>query len=249
MRAGRRVSSDDGDLVRVRYVDADGVTRVVSVAEAATVPFEDAGMARTIPAYRNQRHTPGRYWSATTGELVEYETFLESKWLTLLDFDPRVVGFATQPLQFDAVDIDSAWSHVPDVFARRDDGNSLLMDVKNPELLDDPAVRLQASRTARLCERLGWDYELVGEPAPQRWANVSWLAGYRRAPQLGAELIPQMLHLAREPIAIGELLGFMEVPEIGRPVLFHLCWQHRVVFDLDTPLRETTLVRCADGTR
>jgi hypothetical protein len=63
MRAGRSVSSDDGDLIRVRYVDAHGVTRVVGVAEAATVPFEAAGMARTIPAYRNQGHTPGRYWS------------------------------------------------------------------------------------------------------------------------------------------------------------------------------------------
>jgi hypothetical protein len=248
MRAARHVLPDGGDLARVRYVDADGVTHVVSVADAAAVRFEDAGMARRIPAYRNQGHTPGRYWSATTGELVEYETFLESKWLTLLDFDPHVVGFASQPLQFHAVDTDGAWSHVPDVFARRDDGSSLLVDVKNPELLDDSAVRLQASRTARLCERLGWDYELVGEPAPQRWVNVSWLAGYRRAPRLGAQLMPQLLHLAREPITIGELLGLMEVPEIARAVLFHLCWHHEVVFDLDMPLRETTVVCCADGT-
>src|SRR6266540_1428463 len=91
VRTAWRVSSDDGDLVRVRYVDAGGVTRVVGLAEAVAVRFEDVRMARIIPAYRNQGHTPGRYWSATTGELVEYESFLESKWPTLLDFDPHVV--------------------------------------------------------------------------------------------------------------------------------------------------------------
>jgi hypothetical protein len=68
------------------------------------------------PGYR-QRHTPGRYWSATTGQLVEYESYLESKWLTLLDFDPAVVAFASQPLEFDGVDGQGAWSHIPD--ARR----------------------------------------------------------------------------------------------------------------------------------
>jgi hypothetical protein len=42
----------------------------------------------------------------------------ESKWLTLLDFDPGVVAFTTQPLEFDGVDGQGARCHVPDVFAR-----------------------------------------------------------------------------------------------------------------------------------
>jgi hypothetical protein len=60
---------------------------------------------------------------------------LESKWLTLLDFDPAVVAFATQSLEFDGVDGRGSWCHVPDVFARRADGSGWLLDVKNPQHL------------------------------------------------------------------------------------------------------------------
>jgi hypothetical protein len=233
------------DLVRVRYVDGDGREHVLRLEQAAGVSFEDGRMARSIPSYRGQRHTPGRYWSATTGQLVEYESYLESKWLTLLDFDPAVVAFTSQPLEFDGVDGQGSWCHVPDVFARRNDGGGWLLDVKNPQQLGWPKVRLQAERTARVCQRLGWDYEMVGEPDAQRWANVSWLSGYRRAPNLGVELMPRLVGLAARPVPIGDLVGFMEYPDIARAVLFHLCWRQRIVFDLDVPLRETTLVVAA----
>jgi hypothetical protein len=114
------------DLVRVRYVDGDGCEHVVRLEQAADVSFEDGRMARPIPSYRGQQHTPGRYWSATTGQLIEYESYLESKWFTLLDFDPAVVAFTAQPLEFDGVDGQGSWCHVPDVFARRVDGGGWL---------------------------------------------------------------------------------------------------------------------------
>jgi hypothetical protein len=74
---------------------------------------------------------------------------------------------------------------------------------------------------------------------------VSWLSGYRRAPNLGADLMPRLVGLATRPVAIGDLLAFMEYPDIARAVLFHLCWRQRIVFDLDVPLRETTLIVAA----
>jgi hypothetical protein len=237
------------DLVRVRYLDGDGREHFVRLEQARDTAFERGRMARAIPSHRGQAHTPGRYWSATMQDLVEYESYLESKWLTLLDFDPAVVAFASQPLEFDGVDGRGPWRHTPDVFARRADGGARLLDVKNPEQLDWPSVRLQAERTARACERLGWDYQMVGEPPAQRWANVSWLAGYRRSPHLGAELMPRLVALAARPVAIGDLLGFMEYPDLARAVLFHLCWKQLVVFDLDAPLRETTLVVAREDSR
>jgi len=233
----------------VRYIDRDGKEHLTPLDQAAAVPFEDGRMARRVPSYRGQRHTPGRYWSATTGQLLEYESYLESKWLTLLDFDPAVVGYAVQPLEFDGVDGRGAWRHVPDVFARRDDGSGWLLDVKDPNRLGLSTVTLQRQRTARVCARLGWDYQMVGEPAEQRWANVSWLSGYRRPPNLGAEWMPRLVGLAGRPVEIGDLLGFMEYPDIARAVLFHLCWKQRIVFDLDAPLRESTLVVAGEVAR
>ncbi|MFI5761987.1 TnsA-like heteromeric transposase endonuclease subunit [Streptomyces sp. NPDC051563] len=233
------------DLVRVRYVDAEGIERLVRLEEAAGVLFEDGRMVRAIPSYRDQGHMPGQYWVAKWGDFADYESVLESKWLMLLDFDPQVTAFVTQPLEFDAIDARGAWRHTPDVFARRRDGSVLLLDVKNPELRNDPKVLLQEERTRRVCERLGWDYAMVSEPSRQRWVNVDLLSSARRPLHLGADLVPRLLELAREPVEIGELMRFMEFPDLARGVLYHLMWHQRIVTDLDRPLRETTLVKTA----
>jgi hypothetical protein len=99
-----------GVMCRVVFVDARGVEHVVGLEQAAAVLFEDGRMVRRIPSYRGQKHAPGRYWSATTGELVEYESHLECRWMTLLDFDPHVVAFVSQPLRLEAVDGQGAGS-------------------------------------------------------------------------------------------------------------------------------------------
>ncbi|MFF0157243.1 TnsA-like heteromeric transposase endonuclease subunit [Streptomyces sp. NPDC005263] len=238
-------SGRDIDLVRVRYVDSGGLQHLVRLEEAADVPFEDGRMVRAIPSHRDQGHMPGQYWVAKRGDFADYESVLESKWLTLLDFDPQVTAFVTQPLEVDAIDARGAWQHTPDVFVRHRDGSALLLDVKNPELRDDPDVLLQEERTRRTCERLGWDYAMVSEPSGQRWVNVDLLSSARRPLHLGADLAPRLLDLAREPVEIGELMRFMEYPDLARGVLYHLMWHQRIVTDLDRPLRETTLVKTA----
>lgn len=244
--AGQR--SRGQGFAMVRYIDAGGGEHYASLAESASVPFEDGRMARNIPAYRDIAHTPGRYWAATTGELVEFESHLEEKWLTLLDFDAGVTGFSSQPMELEAADENGPWSHVPDIFARRADGRALLLDVKNPERLGDEPVRVQASRTAALCGRLGWDYAMVGEPPAQRWANVFELSGKRRPLHMGQELAVRLLELAADPVPLGDLLSFVTPEDLARGVLLHLCWRQAVVFDMDTgPLRESTPVRADPG--
>ncbi|MEU5344475.1 TnsA-like heteromeric transposase endonuclease subunit [Streptomyces sp. NPDC020766] len=238
-------SGRDIDMVRVRYVDPEGLQHLVRLEQAADVPFEDGRMVRAIPSHRDQGHMPGQYWVAKWGDFADYESVLESKWLTLLDFDRQVTAFATQPLEFDAIDARGTWQHTPDVFVRHRDGSVLLLDVKNPELRDDPEVLLQEKRTRRTCERLGWNYSMVSEPSGQRWVNVDLLSSARRPLHLGADLVPRLLELAREPVEIGELMRFMEYPDLARGVLYHLMWHQRIVTDLDRPLRETTLVKTA----
>jgi hypothetical protein len=231
--------------LRLRYFGSDGGQRFVTVDRADEVAFEDCPPVRRIPHYRGSAHTPGEYWSATTGDLIAYESFLESKWMILLDFDPDIVAFCGQPFTFDGVDIEGAFIHTPDLFARRADGGGLLLDVKNPNEISKPDVVRQARRTAAVCERIGWQYRMVGEPDRQPMANIAWLAGFRRPLHAGAELIPALLGLAAQPVSLAELLRFQPVPELARPVVFHLLWHHRLTFDLQQPLRETTVLHTA----
>lgn len=241
-RTRRRVIPT-GPRVRIRYRDRDFAEHVVTAEQAATIAFEHAQTARRIPSYPGQQHTPGRYWSATTSHLLAFESWLECQWLTVLDFDPQVVGMATQPLQFNGADPNGTWTHTPDIFARLVDGSARLVDVKNPRHLSRRDVQRHAHRTRAACQELGWDYQLVGEVDRQRWRNISWLAAYRRPLHAGADLVPQILTLTSNPVTVAELLSFLGEPAVALPVLYHLCWSQQITFDLDAPLRQTTVLR------
>ncbi|WP_344447323.1 TnsA-like heteromeric transposase endonuclease subunit, partial [Kitasatospora nipponensis] len=177
-----------------------GTEHLVPAADATTVPFEDCLPARDLPSYPGIRHTPGSYWAACCDAVLDYESYLESKWMRLLDFDHQVKALSAQPFLFEGADRSGKWRHTPDLFVRRTDGSALLLDVKNPLRIQTPRVLHQARRTASACELMGWDYQMVGEPDPQLWATVEWLGGYRRPLNATADLIGPLLDLATDPV-------------------------------------------------
>ncbi|WP_199514917.1 TnsA-like heteromeric transposase endonuclease subunit [Nucisporomicrobium flavum] len=245
----REQSSGGGIYGGVSWIDAAGTSTVVALDDACDLPLEEAHPARRIPRYKNSTHTPGRYWSATGSVLLEYESFLESKWMTMLDFDPAVVAFSSQPLRFVGHDRDGPFEHVPDLFARTADGHGHVIDVKAPFLAEEKKQIRLARRTARWCEVVGWNYWFVKEIDDVLWANVSFLAGYRRKPAALLTMSDRLLELVRQPTSIAEVMRFMEAPELARAVLLHLCWRQQIQLDLAEPLRydsRLTHLRCSD---
>lgn len=67
------------------------------MAEAWGLALETSQPARRFTSYMGQRNLPGHWWSATDGQHVGYESWLERDHLMLLDFDPAVVAIASQP--------------------------------------------------------------------------------------------------------------------------------------------------------
>jgi hypothetical protein len=47
---------------------------------------------REFPSYKGQQHLSCRWWTATTGALVGYESWLERGTQIVLDFDPAGNG-------------------------------------------------------------------------------------------------------------------------------------------------------------
>ena len=245
--SGRPRGARVGPQQYLRYRDPAGREHVIGVGQASVVEFADCLPVRAIPHYRGSRHTPGEYWAAGTGRMVAYESWLECQWMMLLDFDPRVVAFAGQPFEVGGVDAGGVWRHVPDLFVRRIDGSALVMDVKNPRHLDRVDVQEQAERTREICSVAGFDYELVGLPDRQFFANVAWLHGFRRPLHAGAELVERVLALAAGSVSLQRLVSFLDSPELARPVVFHLLWHGRLRCDLTFPLRETTVLHAGGG--
>ena len=88
---GGASASPAGRESEIAYVDAESVARRLALIDAWSVPFEECMPVRGFPSYKGQRNHVGRWWTATTGSLVGYESWLERDWLMLLDFDPLAV--------------------------------------------------------------------------------------------------------------------------------------------------------------
>ncbi|GAA1966783.1 hypothetical protein GCM10009838_25780 [Catenulispora subtropica] len=233
--------------VQVRFIYPDGSELRCPLADAPDLPFESFLPCRKISHHKSQRNAPAWYWSSTINQMIEYESFLERVWMTLLDFDPDVSAFSAQPMQLIGADTQGTWKATPDLFVRRSDGSATVMEVKNPRHLADPEVQLTAARVAACCRAAGWGYELVGEPPDrQRTTNILMLmSGYRREMTGAAQYRDLILAAAADPTPIGTLAEAVEEPLVGRAVVLHLCSLGDLVLDLSAPLEDSTLVRSA----
>ena len=84
-----------------------------------------------FPSYRGQRNFPGLWWSATTGEHVGFESWLEREHAMMLDFDPDGgCVLLTAVLAAVARTVSACGGTPPDFFSRLDDGSALVVDVR-----------------------------------------------------------------------------------------------------------------------
>jgi hypothetical protein len=229
----------------VVFVDQGGRQQRGRIEQVADAPLEQAPAVRAPVAYRGQRNIPGLWWSATARRHVWYESWLERDRAIVLDFDPHIIGFAGQPFRLEWHEAGQDRSHIPDWFARFDDGRALVVDCR-------PADRVQAADqyvfavTRQACTEVGWRYELAHSHDPTHMGNLRWLAAYRHPRYLDQRVAAALLLVFAEP---GELLAGAE--QVGEPiavlpVLYHLLWQQRLQVDLTVGLHDRTIVH-ADG--
>lgn len=73
----------------------------------------------------------------------------------LLDFDPNVAGFSSQPFRITLPPSLPQSSHVPAYFIRLADGSAAVIDVR-PDNRVTPADQEIFQATANLCATVGW---------------------------------------------------------------------------------------------
>jgi hypothetical protein len=184
--AGRRIEPSADDGFEVSYVADDCAEHRVPLEQAWAVPLEQFIPVRRFRSRKGQRHLSGLWWSATTGGHVGFESWLERDHLLRLDFDPFVVGIASQPFWLHWTDAGGKpVSHAPDFFARRRDGSAVVVDCR-PVERRRPRDVAKFDATARACALAGWEYRcrpcgllgaadarVTGEPAVVGWLPAS----------------------------------------------------------------------------
>ncbi|MDJ0342143.1 TnsA-like heteromeric transposase endonuclease subunit [Streptomyces sp. H10-C2] len=219
----------------VGYVDEDCVHRREALAACWTLRFEKLSPVRTVKSYKGQRSVTRDYWAATTARQLSCESHLERHHAMLMDFDPQVTGLVGQPFRLFWPGRRGRRGHVPDFFARLDDGGGLVVDVRPDEHIEPDDAEAFAA-TARACELAGWAFRRVGAIDAVLLANTRWLAGYRHPRNHREPAASELAAVFAEP---GGLLAGAE--RVGDrlavlPVLYHLLWRRVLEVDLDSGL-------------
>lgn len=202
---------------------------------------------REFPAFRGQRHFPGLWWAATTGDHVGFESWLERDQVMMLDFQPEVVAFSSQPFWLVWPEAGRVRRHAPDYFARLCDGTGVVIDVRADDQI--PAEDADAfAATGRACAAVGWDYRRVGVVEAVLAANVRWLSGYRYSRCFQRERAALLREAFAGRRALFEGARTVGDPIAVLPVLFHLLWTGGLVADLAAaPLAAASTVWTAAG--
>ncbi|MER6031596.1 TnsA-like heteromeric transposase endonuclease subunit [Streptomyces sp. NPDC001817] len=195
--------------------------------DCVSVRFEDAVPVRPFRWPPGGRHFPGWYWAATTGQHVGFESWLERDHLVLMDFDPAVVGVASQPFWLHWHDGSRERRHAPDFFVRRADGSAVVVDVRADDWIA-PRDAEAFEVTRRACTEAGWGFERVGTPEAVLLANVRWLSRYRHPRCRRGPVAARLMEVFSQPgplmpgaDAAGDRLATL-------PVLFHLLWRQEL---------------------
>jgi hypothetical protein len=234
----------------VKYRRADGQFADTTL-DRLTVDDVIAGLpVREFRSYKGRQHYSGWYWSATLARLVVYESRLELARIMLADFDPSVTGVAAQPFLLTGADGTRTRRHVPDLLLMSADDGVMVVDVKAPSRMADPAVQAQFAWTRQVCAMRGWAFEAWPGTDPRLLANVRFLAGYRRDAFITVGLIPAVLDAAAGQPSVGAIeraLSPEHPPAVVRPVVLHLLWTGRLQADLTCPLSTDTPVRLTEA--
>ncbi len=235
-----------GSSYDVVFVDGAGCRRREPLPACWDRPFEAAAPIRSFPSVRDGVNWPGYWWSATNGRHVGYESWVERDVAMMLDFDPAVISFSSQPFWLYWPGEKGRRRHVPDFFARLADGGGVVVDVRPDDRVDQGAAEAFAA-TAQACAEVGWEFRRTGGPPAVLAANVRWLAGYRHPRCLRADVAEELLGVFGQPAPL--FAGACEVgdPIAVLPVLYHLLWRHDLHADLaGAVLGPGSLVRPAE---
>lgn len=231
----------------VEFIDADGCRCRRPLGSCWDTPFERVRPVRAFPVLKGRSSFAGLWWSATMGRHVGYESWVERDVAMMLDFDPGITTFCSQPFWLCWPGAGRERRHAPDFFARRADGAAVVVDVRPDELID-PRSAESFAVMADACEQVGWVFWRTGGPGGVLVANVRWLAAYRHPRCLRPGIADALMVACAEPVplfgaaeAAGDRLAVL-------PVLYHLMWRGVLAADLAADLLgPQTLIRRAAG--
>ena len=226
----------------VEFTGSDGGCCRGRLGELWSTPFERVAPVRSFASFRGQGSFPGLVVRGHEDAHVGFESWVERDVAMMLDFDPAVVAFSSQPFWLTWAQNGKQRRHAPDYFARLADGTGMVIDVR-PDDRIEPRDAEAFAATERACREVGWLFRRTAGPGAVLAANVRWLAGYRHRRCYRGDIAGVLTGVFAEPKPL--MGGTCEAgdPVAVLPVLYHLLWTQMLVTDVTAgPLGPGSLV-------
>jgi hypothetical protein len=232
-------------LMQFRDIRSGRQRRCRITGDLSGLPFEKAHPVRKFPAYRGKRSHEGSYWFAASGSHVRFESYFESIALMLLDFSHSAAAVSSNPFWLLWPRGSQPPRHVPDFFARLNDGSILVVDVHPADRMS-PSVAVQHERTRAICSDLGWRYCEVTAISSTLQHDVAILRAcahsrFAPTPVVRDTILGLADEAKHDAITVGQVVtrtvantGAQRVAVLSS--VYHLMWQRCVHADLARPL-------------
>jgi len=199
------------------------------------------------------RATPALYYWQRTAAHIWCESQTEKEEVMWLDFTGEVERLWSQPFAItfgEDVRGAGAW-HVPDFLGVQPNGRLKLYDVRPAERIDDKA-RKKFDATRRVCELLGWPYEVLNGRDRDVTRVLSWVKASRHercAPPVDAA--DRILFHAKNGATRRSLcqVASPECPQRANPWVDHLVWHRRLQVDLCSRYDSAAILRASGDAR
>ena len=233
--AGLAHEFDSTTSFEVEFVESIGDIRKGLLAELWSTSFERVRPVRSFPSFRGQKSFPGLYYAATMDAHVGFESWAERDVAMMLDFDPGVVAFSSQPFWLTWMQGGEERRHAPDYFVRLADGTGVVIDVRADDQVE-PSDAEAFAAAGLACREVGWLYRRIAGPGVTLAANVRWLAGYRHFRCCRSDIAAALLEVFTEATPLMRGAHDTGDPIVVLPVLYHLLWKHGLVIELEERL-------------
>lgn len=154
--------------------------------------------------YQHRRNYEGHYWRLGTSHHVCYESMTKYTSLMYLDHTSQLSAVVTRPVCFYFTD---GSRHYAVFFALHESGEKVMYGVR-PLSLVDKATEAQFSKTAEVCERIGWAYAALHGVSRAQRHNLEWVAAYRHPRYSPREMDQErLLAFLEKPQMLGDAPG------------------------------------------
>lgn len=183
-------------------------------------------------------HFRGKQSSLKNDQMIHWESLLERDYIRLLEFDPTVIRYESQPLVIDYAYKGKIYKYYPDFKIITTDHSARLVEVKPSKFINKPENRVKFEVGKRYCEQYGWTFQVVTEEQIRPGFLQYNLCKIRKTPEVltSKSICLQILrNLAKREICtikeLREMCDEIDKSDFFR-CLYFLIYHHKIITDL-----------------